>query len=214
MTQSVIKILAMLTMLIDHIGMFLFPDVEILRIIGRLAFPIFAYCVAEGCVYTRNHKKYLSRILICAVIFQVIDWFVAPNPGLCVLWAYAAAVGFVLVLKWSKERWKARCVMPVSYSLLVSLFLVIFQVDYMFFGFLMVITVYLLYHRWTKWVLFAILLILLGCCYQFQLWALCAMPILMLYNGKQDKWKLGKYMYYFYPLHYFILGILTYIIHG
>ena len=48
MNASIFKIIAMVTMLIDHIGMILFPNIAILRIIGRLAFPIFAYFVAEG----------------------------------------------------------------------------------------------------------------------------------------------------------------------
>ena len=211
-TQSVIKIIAMLTMLIDHIGMLLFPDVTILRIIGRLAFPIFAYCIAEGCVYTRNHKKYMLRILICAVIFQVIDFIVSPQPTLCVLWSYAAAVGFVVIYKWAKQKWSIRNMMPVSYALLMSLLLLVFQVDYLFFGFLFIVAAYLLHHSWTKWIPLTILLVLLGLCYQYQFWALMAIPILMLYNGKQDKLKLGRVLYYFYPLHYLMIGILCYLV--
>lgn len=52
-----LKIIAMITMLIDHIGVNLFPSVTIMRVIGRLSFPIFAYMIAEGCRYTRDRKK-------------------------------------------------------------------------------------------------------------------------------------------------------------
>ena len=53
-----LKIIAMLTMLVDHIGVQLFPECIILRIIGRLSLPIFAYMIAEGCLHTRNRPKY------------------------------------------------------------------------------------------------------------------------------------------------------------
>ena len=52
-----LKIIAAAAMLIDHIGAYLLPQVRILRIIGRIAFPIFAFMIAEGCRYTKN-KKY------------------------------------------------------------------------------------------------------------------------------------------------------------
>ena len=56
LTGNQLKLIALVTMTIDHIGMQLFPRVRLLRIIGRLAFPIFAYMIAEGCRYTRNRR--------------------------------------------------------------------------------------------------------------------------------------------------------------
>jgi len=44
-------------MTVDHLGFILFPSLIILRIIGRIAFPIFAYMIAEGCRYTKNEKR-------------------------------------------------------------------------------------------------------------------------------------------------------------
>ena len=58
LTNNQLKIIAMISMLIDHIGVAMFPNVMILRIIGRLAFPIFAYMIAEGCFYTKNKARY------------------------------------------------------------------------------------------------------------------------------------------------------------
>ena len=54
---GLLKIIAFVTMAIDHIGYVFFPQYMWLRVIGRLAFPIFAYCLALGCVYTKNPKK-------------------------------------------------------------------------------------------------------------------------------------------------------------
>ena len=52
-----LKIIAAISMTVDHLGFILFPSLIILRIIGRIAFPIFAYMIAEGCRYTKNEKR-------------------------------------------------------------------------------------------------------------------------------------------------------------
>lgn len=57
LNSNQLKLLALLTMTVDHIGVHLFPQYPILRIIGRLAFPIYAYCIAEGCVHTKTAKS-------------------------------------------------------------------------------------------------------------------------------------------------------------
>jgi hypothetical protein len=58
-------------------GMLLFPGNMALRIIGRLAFPIYAYMIAEGCKYTRNRLRYfLSLFLLgaaCQLVYFVVD---------------------------------------------------------------------------------------------------------------------------------------------
>ena len=67
---DLIKLLACVFMLIDHAGKMLFPDIPQMRLIGRLAFPMFAYGIAAGAVYTRDPIKYLSRIALLALIAQ------------------------------------------------------------------------------------------------------------------------------------------------
>ena len=62
-SATALKIIGMIAMTIDHIGYFLFPQIEAFRIIGRIAYPIFAYMIAEGCRYTRNKVKYLLSVL-------------------------------------------------------------------------------------------------------------------------------------------------------
>lgn len=67
---DLIKLLACIFMLIDHAGKMLFPQIPEMRLIGRLAFPMFAYSIAVGAVYTRDPMKYLSRIALLALISQ------------------------------------------------------------------------------------------------------------------------------------------------
>ena len=57
-----LKLIAVVSMLIDHIGGALFPQYPVFRWLGRLAFPIFCYCLTVGMLYTRDIKKYLLRL--------------------------------------------------------------------------------------------------------------------------------------------------------
>ena len=67
---SLLRLIAMITMVIDHFGKMCFPHIPEMRLIGRLAFPIFAYGIAVGAVHTKNGTKYLSRIVLLALISQ------------------------------------------------------------------------------------------------------------------------------------------------
>lgn len=69
--NDLIKIIAMVTMLIDHIGVLLFPEMRILRTIGRIAFPIFAYQIAIGYTFTSNKWNYAKRLLTFGLIAQI-----------------------------------------------------------------------------------------------------------------------------------------------
>ncbi|MBR0464814.1 MAG: hypothetical protein IJJ23_10640 [Clostridia bacterium] len=69
---GLLKLIAIVTMLVDHLGARVFPEYHIMRVIGRIAFPIFAYCIAMGCCYTRSMLKYALRVLALAVVSQPI----------------------------------------------------------------------------------------------------------------------------------------------
>ena len=84
---DVLKLVAIIAMLIDHVGGAFFPEVGVFRWIGRLAFPIFCYCMTVGLLYTRDVKRYLGRLAVFAVISQPFyvlathphDWMVDLN---------------------------------------------------------------------------------------------------------------------------------------
>lgn len=68
---TILKIIAMISMVFDHVGDMFFPGVMWLRMIGRLAMPIFSFCIAEGFAHTRDRKKYLFRIGLFALISEI-----------------------------------------------------------------------------------------------------------------------------------------------
>lgn len=67
---GLIRLIACICMFIDHAGKMLFPQCPVMRLIGRLAFPLFAYGIAVGAVYTRSPEKYLTRVVLLALISQ------------------------------------------------------------------------------------------------------------------------------------------------
>lgn len=66
-----IEVIAMLSMLVDHIGVVFFPDDPLFRILGRLAFPLYAWGIVKGYFYTRSLKNYQKRLLWLAVLSQI-----------------------------------------------------------------------------------------------------------------------------------------------
>src|SRR5205085_4973530 len=71
MTTFQIKLIAIIAMVIDHIGLFFFPHILLLRIIGRLAFPLFAWLIANGAHHSKNPTKYLTRLFLFALLAQI-----------------------------------------------------------------------------------------------------------------------------------------------
>ena len=95
---NALKFIALVFMFIDHAGNMLFPQIPELRMIGRIAFPIYVWCMIVGFHYTRSVPKYLLRVLIVGVISQPLynlalnhTWkqpnvFLVLFLGLCALW--------------------------------------------------------------------------------------------------------------------------------
>jgi hypothetical protein len=69
--REFLKIIAIVTMVIDHVGRILYPDLLFLQVIGRLSFPLFAYLVVLGVESTKKPRKYMATLLIFALISQV-----------------------------------------------------------------------------------------------------------------------------------------------
>ena len=110
LSAFILKLFAIVTMAMDHTGAVLFPGNEELRIIGRLAFPIFCFLISEGFVHTKSVQKYLMRLGIFAVVSEIpfnlafhrklicdgCNVFVTLFLGLLALYLYD------LIMKWEE----------------------------------------------------------------------------------------------------------------
>jgi hypothetical protein len=74
-----LKIVALVFMIIDHLGVAMFPGVTEMRILGRIAMPIYAWCLVVGCEYTHDIYRYALRLLALAVISQPINMVALSN---------------------------------------------------------------------------------------------------------------------------------------
>ena len=76
LTSNTLKIIAIITMIMDHIGYYLYPNLNsetyiLFRTIGRISMPLFTFLIVQGFLHTKNLKKYISRIFVLALITQI-----------------------------------------------------------------------------------------------------------------------------------------------
>lgn len=116
-SRDFLKIMAMVTMVIDHTGILLFPDVTLLRYIGRLAFPIYAYLIATGFHLTRNQYRYLHRLLWLAILSQfgraVALGGIRPWHELNIIFTFAVAV--IVAICWDRGFWGKIMAIPIFF---------------------------------------------------------------------------------------------------
>lgn len=221
LTGNQLKLIAMAAMTLDHIGVYLLPQALILRIIGRLALPIYAYMIAEGCRYTRSRKQYLLRIAGLAAVCQAVYFFAMGSLYQCILVTFSMGIALIYALDYAEKRKK----WAVGLAALAAAFFVCrilpdllsgtdFAVDYGIWGVLLPVLVYFSRNKWEKLRAFTVGLILLGFAYGGAQWfALAAVPLLMLYNGQRGKHAMGMVFYLYYPAHLvviYLLGLMLY----
>jgi len=208
---NALKILAALSMLLDHMGLMLFPGVTFLRILGRLAFPIFAYMIAEGCRYTRSRKKYLLRMAGLAALCQVVYFFAMGSLYQCILVTFSLSLCLIYALDdLQREGSMASRLLAIGVFVAV-LFLCVgmplilpgFEIDYGFFGVLLPVLIY--FGRPVHHFLLAGTILLCFTYGDTQWWSLLAIPLLGQYNDQRGKYPIGKLFYIYYPLHLVVI---------
>lgn len=230
-SNNVLKIIACITMLIDHMGVLLFPKITILRIIGRIAFPIFAFLLAEGCYYTRNKIRHLLVISGFAAVMQVVLFLATRMTDFSIFIHFSIAVLLCLVIdlieKFIKER-KVIVSIALVLSFLISVIMLIlidknttyFFSNYGLYGIFVPVVLYII-RKYIKHVhlLVSIIVICLSMVlmhfftvWMYQLYGMIACVFILLYNGKKGKYNLKYLFYIFYPLHLVILYAIALIL--
>lgn len=239
LNANALKLLACLFMLVDHIGFFLFPYVTALRIVGRLSFPLFAFSLSEGCRYTKNKTMHLALLAGLALLIQLVYYIYDGSLYMSVLVTFTFSVICIYALQFFKTTLfsdkkvyvKILSFLPfciaVAVTYVANLFL---QIDYGFWGSMLPVFASLLdFYRIPvpkllqkadclplRVLCFSIGLILLAIFIPYlkeiQFFSLCAVPILLLYNGEKGKWNIKYFFYVFYPLHLVILQGIAYLL--
>ena len=221
---NALKMFALLCMTIDHIGAHILNDYTPFRIIGRLAFPIFAYMIAEGCKYTHNKLKYFLTIFIEGIILQIFIFLLSDSTHMNVLITFSLSIGLIYAFDYSLRS-------ENNYNLVIPLMGIIFvmvicgelpegflseyfHIDYGFFGVMLPVMVYIFDNRVLKLLMFTSGLVFLSISMApIEWWSLISIIPLAFYSGERGKQKIKYLFHIYYPIHIvIILAIEEFII--
>lgn len=216
-----LKYIAFLSMLIDHTNKALIYPIlnegilqhisNLFDIIGRIAFPLFAFFVVEGFFKTKNRKKYLTNLFVFAVISEVpFDMFLTStffntraNNVLFTLALSLITIWIIDILKNKLENkppilWYLVSVVVIIISCFISMQ---FGLDYEHHSIIIVYLFYIFYNKPVVGCALAYLSIIT------EVWSILGFGLVLTYNGERGKQ--NKIInYWFYPVHLLILGIL------
>lgn len=206
-------------MLIDHAGVILFDNSVICRTVGRLAFPIFAYMLAEGCYYTKNKLRHFLEVFILGVGCQTVYFVAEGDWYLGILLTFSLAIPGVYLVYAARES-KLCSVLSVAYILFIYLMCEVvpahfptlqLSFDYGFVGAVIPMLLAAPPRKDQKLALLTAALLLLAGSLgsDNQYYALFAVPLLFLYSGKRGKLKMKYTFYIFYPVHMALLYLLA-----
>ena len=231
MTSNKLKIIACIAMACDHIGYLLLPELEFLRWIGRLALPIFAYFIAEGCLHTRSKTKYFLQVFAMAITCQLfyigesllnggirsvyLNILLTFSLSILICWAYLRLTDTV------KKKDKQRLLSDIALFAAALCFAVFcctaftwilgipVAVDYGIVGVFLPLTALIFLDKHKRLICFCAGTVLY-CLVQSRtfpyIWfSLMALPLLALYNGKRGTKKLKWVFYLFYPVHFALI---------
>lgn len=212
LSGNALKIIALLAMTVDHMGLMLFPEVILLRLVGRLAMPIFAWMIAEGCTYTKNRFRYFFTVFGVGLLCQIVYLLFMQSLNQCILITFSLSLLLIYTMDLAekKKNFLSLCLMGLTFAgvCYVCVFLpgdlpgTDFRVDYGIWGVLLPVVIYIAKAKEQKLIAAAGVLVLLAIAYgRWQWFALLALPLIALYNGQRGKAKLKYLFYLYYPLH-------------
>ena len=237
LSSNSLKLIAIIAMTIDHVADLIYPGMPnniicvIMHLIGRLTAPIMFFFICEGFFYTKNLKKYISRLFIFSIIshfaycfafginfipFSTGEIFNQTSIMWTLVWSVVAlyiAYGDTKLKEWHK------------YALIILLNLVTFSADWSSIGLMIIVSMY--EHRGNlnkqmgNMILWSLIYIIVSFIFVNKVYALVQLgiilvyPLLKLYDGTKGNLKWMKWFFYvYYPLHLIIIGILRLVIYG
>ncbi|MBO7214157.1 MAG: hypothetical protein J6V66_01525 [Clostridia bacterium] len=230
---NALKIIAAVFMVIDHVGFVFYPNIMVYRYLGRLAMPVFAFMIAEGCRYTKNRPLYFTLIFLLGTICQVVYAIFDPNAKIVnILITFSLAILTVYSLDFVKKAFLERGFSLKIKALSIAVFIItvsavytlcyFYEIDYGFVGCMLPAFASLFDFRridnekakkldllFLRVLAFSVGLVLFVFTsivpVSFTVYSLFGIILLLLYNGKRGKLKMKYFFYVFYPLH---LGVI------
>lgn len=207
LSGSALKLIAMAAMVIDHVALIFFcnnPEhttiYELMRTIGRISYPVFAFLVVEGYLHTHDFGRYAKQLLYFAIVSE-IPWQLINHDGSHNV-LFTLLVGlFVLYMI---EHWHTTNINISLFAIITGVLLIYFHTDYDWRGLLLILIFYLFKKDPLFQTVFGILVMSF---YGFT-GALLAFMVINAYNGHRGfiQGDLGKHLVYlFYPCHLLLL---------
>jgi hypothetical protein len=204
--RDILKILAIITMTIDHIGAIFFPTLDILRIIGRISFPLYCYLLVLGVESTQSIKNYFIRLVAFALLSQIPFFLALDYEPLSLNIFFTLAAGISILVQ------PTLALIPIFLSLLIDM-------DYGAYGFVLIASLSLIRKNLKLGVLATGLLHILTV-FTLQIYALLAVPLILLHQfgylfkplafATRPRFPtVRKYLFYaYYPLHLSLLYVI------
>lgn len=215
MSSFVLKLIAIITMFIDHIGYVIFDGFSFFNYIGRVAFPIFAFQISEGYIHTKNIKKYFLRLFIFALIsqipFMLFHKIISNDFALNIFFTLLLGLASIYIYDKSKHKF-----LGIIISIIIGFIAEFIHCDYGFYGIAIILLFYIFKNNNMLSSISFIIAVTINYLipiikYGFYdiylyLYIFTLIPIIFisLYNGK--KGKDTKYLLYlFYPIHLLLI---------
>jgi hypothetical protein len=243
MSIFILKIIALITMIIDHIGYALELNSDIskylhintfyCRLVGRIAFPIYAFLIAEGCKYTKDIKKYMKRLFLFALISEIpfdmlVDVGRPNNYKLPYFFSFSTQnvlftllFGVIVIFLFNKIKENTKILSRFINSITIVLVLTISNIFNNDYGLLGVLTIFFMYIAKNKMERFLVVVILalfdhigtkgsLGIELLYVTFTSISIIPIYLYNGKVGI-KLKYLFYWSYPIHMALICNIIYL---
>ena len=210
-----LKLIAVISMLIDHTSAVILeqiPGLEapafFMRIIGRLAFPIYCFLLVEGFYHTRSRAKYAGRLFLFALISEVpFDLAFSRR-----MWDFSSnnvffTLLFGLLVIWGVEKIRQKFVADVYGEKAAAIRVILIRTDYDLSGIVTIFAIYMFYPKKVKGMGIGVLVLILLASIIEAAAFLDMIPIYF-YNGTRGK-QMKYFFYIFYPAHLFLLAMIA-----
>ena len=206
-TLFTLKIIAIVTMFLDHYYRII-GGPEWLSMLGRLAFPIFAFSISEGYSHTKNVNKYLMRLLNFAIIIQLPNFLGLQEYPLNIFFTLALGLFCLEVL----DNNKINIVVRYIILLYLCFFAEKIDLDYGAYGIILIVLFSKLKNNkvniFIGFLALNLVILKIGNLTEIQIYSMLSLIPIFLYNGKKGYGM--KYLFYlFYPLHFIFLYTLN-----